>query len=521
MRVAAYARVSTDRDDQNNSFESQVNYFESYIESRADWILTKVYADEGVTGTSTKERLGFKSMIEDAMAGEFDLIITKEVSRFARNTLDSIAYTRKLKERDVFVCFMLDGIDTSQPDAELRLTLMAALAQEESRKTSERVKWGQKRRMEAGVVFGRDMLGYKVKNGRLEIEPAGAEVVRLIFRKYVNEGKGAWVIAKELEQEGISPANPGRRGGAGWSPSVILKILKNEKYVGDLCQKKTWTKNYLDHKKRSNRNDEEMVYIKNHHEEIAIVGRELWEAAQEEIKKRAAKREDGEKHSAAYWCSGRIFCGECGGRYTPKSKRLAYGGERIYFRCFNRAVKGKDCGSGYINIKCLEQILWNIITLILNDRENVLREIIMDMAEFKACQGFGEMRNYIKAAEEKRKRLISLFIDGKISNDEFKAEEEKAEREKALLEKCLWSGKGRAESLEERRAEILAVAREVIFSEKGCKNIFSSVVERIEVYRGCIAVKLKGIGCAVEAEYEVRGRGDKYRAEIKAVRKMR
>ena len=166
-----------------------------------------------------------------------------------------------LKDRNVDVVFVLDGIDTREPDFELKLAIFSAIAQEESRKTSERVKWGQKRQMEKGVVFGRSLLGYKVYKGKLYLIEEEAEVVRLIFHKYVNEGKGTHIIARELKEAGIKPYDPDGRAKYknDWSNTQILRVLRNEKYVGDLCQKKTYTKNYLDHKKRYNRGEEDMV----------------------------------------------------------------------------------------------------------------------------------------------------------------------------------------------------------------------------------------------------------------------
>ena len=189
LKVAVYCRVSTDKDDQKNSFEGQKQYFTEYINSRPDWELVNVYADEGITGTSTKKRKEFNMMIHDAKCGLFDLIITKEVSRFARNTVDVLKYTRELKELNIGVLFINDNINTLDKDGELRLTIMASIAQEESRKTSERVKWGQQRRMEQGVVFGRNILGYNLKNGVLTINEEEARLVRHIYNKYL-EGKG-------------------------------------------------------------------------------------------------------------------------------------------------------------------------------------------------------------------------------------------------------------------------------------------------------------------------------------------
>ena len=223
LRVAAYARVSTDKEDQTNSLLSQRSYFADYITHHEGWQLSEVYYDEGISGTQIKKRSGFKKMIQDALNGDVDLIITKEVARFARNTVDTLSYTRKLKSAGVGVIFTIDNIDTRDADGELRLTIMASIAQEESRKTSERVKWGQKRQMEKGVVFGRDLLGYTVQNGQLHINEEEVPIVQAIFHKYTNEGKGTWTIANELLAEGMRPKRI-----ALWSNVVILRVLRNE-----------------------------------------------------------------------------------------------------------------------------------------------------------------------------------------------------------------------------------------------------------------------------------------------------
>lgn len=283
LRTAAYCRVSTDREEQAQSLHSQQQYFAEYIRQQEDWTLIGIYYDEGISGTQTKKRSGFNRMINDAMEGQIDLILTKEVSRFARNTVDALAYTRMLRERSIGVIFILDHIDTRDCDGELRLTLMASLAQEESRKISERVKWGQKRRMEQGIVFGRDLLGYTVREGRLSINKPEAFIVRRIFHKYTEEGKSARQIAAELLEEGFSPKYAAR-----WAPGVIIKILKNEKYVGDLRQKKTITPDYLTHLKKSNHGEEAFITITDHH--IPIIERELWNRTQAELARRSRRR---------------------------------------------------------------------------------------------------------------------------------------------------------------------------------------------------------------------------------------
>ena len=202
LQVAAYCRVSTDKEDQANSFEAQQRYFREYIQRQPDWELQGIYADEGFSGTSTNKRVEFNKMLHAAELGQIDLIVTKEVSRFTRNTVDALQITRELRRRGVGVLFLNDSLDTRTNDGELRLTIMSSVAQDESRKTSERSKWGQTRSMEKGVVFGGSLLGYDVIGGKMTVNPEGAEVVRLIFHKYLQERKGCSTIARELREAG-------------------------------------------------------------------------------------------------------------------------------------------------------------------------------------------------------------------------------------------------------------------------------------------------------------------------------
>ena len=332
-KVAAYCRVSTDHEDQANSFESQQRYFRQYIKRNPDWELYGIFADEGISGTSTKKRKEFNRMIACAKSGEFDLILTKEISRFARNTLDSIYYTRDLKKHGVGVIFLNDNINTLDGDAELRLAILSSIAQEESRKTSERVKWGQKRRMEQGVVFGRSMLGYDVKDGRMTINEEGAKVVRRIFHKFVNEGKGTHVIARELREEGICPMRAKE-----WSNTVILRVIRNEKYCGDLVQKKTYTPDFLSHEKKYNRGQEEFVIIKDHHE--PIISRELFEKANRMLDARSLSQEGVAKHSNRYPFSGKIKCGCCGSGYVARYKTRKDGSKYKAWRCGKASKHG-------------------------------------------------------------------------------------------------------------------------------------------------------------------------------------
>lgn len=333
-RVAAYCRVSTDKEDQENSFDSQQRYFRQYIERNPDWELYEIFADEGITGTNTRKRKEFNRMVACAANGDFDLIITKEISRFARNTLDSIYYTRELKKHGVGVVFLNDNINTLDGDAELRLAIMSSIAQEESRRTSERVKWGQKRRMEQGVVFGRSMLGYDVKDGKMYINEEGAGIVRLIFHKFVDEGKGTHVIARELREEGVRPMRAKE-----WQNTVILRILRNEKYCGDLVQKKTYTPDFLSHQKKYNRGQEEFVIIKDHHE--PIISRELFDKANRILDLKSGSQNGKSKYSNRYPFSGKIKCGRCGAGYVARYKTRKDGSRYKAWRCYEAAAHGR------------------------------------------------------------------------------------------------------------------------------------------------------------------------------------
>lgn len=332
-RVAAYCRVSTDREDQANSFENQRLFFKRYIEQNPDWELSEIFADEGITGTNTKKRGEFNRMISCAKNGAFDLILTKEISRFARNTLDSIFYTRELKQHGVGVFFLNDNIHTLDADAELRLAILSSIAQEESRRTSERVKWGQKRQMEKGVVFGRSMLGYDIKHGTMHINEEGADVVRLIFHKFVNEKKGCQMIARELLEAGIRPMYADE-----WHSTVILRILRNEKYCGDLVQKKTYTPDYLSHEKKTNRGQEEFVILKDHHE--PIIPRGLFETANQMLDAKSLTQKGHAKHSNRYPFSGKIKCARCGASYVARYKTRKDGSKYKAWRCLE-GIKNK------------------------------------------------------------------------------------------------------------------------------------------------------------------------------------
>ncbi|WP_300863701.1 recombinase family protein [uncultured Acetatifactor sp.] len=427
-KVAAYCRVSTDNDDQANSFESQQRYFRQYIERNPDWELYAIFADEGISGTNTKKRKEFNRMIACAKNGDFDLIITKEISRFARNILDSIFYTRDLKKHGVGVIFLNDNINTLDGDAELRLAIMSSIAQEESRKTSERVKWGQKRQMEQGVVFGRSMLGYDVKDGKMTINEDGAKIVRLIFRKFVDEGKGTHVIARELREEGISPMRVKE-----WSNTVILRVIRNEKYCGDLVQKKTYTPDFLSHEKKVNLGQEEFVILKDHHE--PIISRELFDKANRILDAKSLSQEGKAKHSNRYPFSGKIKCGRCGASYVARYKTRKDGSQYKAWRCFEGAKHGSPhidkagnqvgCSGTSIRNEEAIHIMYLVCKQLTIDRQKIADNLIKTIQKVISLDMTGADTNTLEekkeAAQKKRTDLIDLYTSGDIDHDEFTA----------------------------------------------------------------------------------------------------
>lgn len=460
-KVAAYCRVSTDNEDQANSFESQQRYFKQYIEHHPDWELYEIFADEGISGTNTKKRKQFNRMIACAKNGDFDLIITKEISRFARNTLDSIYYTRDLKKHGVAVIFMNDGINTMDGDAELRLAIMSSIAQEESRKTSERVKWGQKRQMEQGVVFGRSMLGYDVRGGKMYINEEGAKIVRLIFHKFVNEGKGTHVIARELREEGIRPMRVKE-----WQNTVILRVIRNEKYCGDLVQKKTYTPDFLSHEKKYNRGQEEFVIIKDHHE--PIISRELFEKANRILDEKSLSQEGKAKHSNRYPFSGKIKCGRCGASYVARYKTRKDGSQYKAWRCFEGAKHGRPhidkvgnqvgCSGESIRNEDAIYLMYLVCKELKMNRQKIISNLTKTIEAVISMDITGTNTNAlavkIEEAKKKRTGLIELYTSGDIDKSEFTALRAKYDEEIEQL-KSMADGIEKQQDMINKQRELL------------------------------------------------------------------
>lgn len=496
--VASYCRVSTDKDDQANSFAAQQRYFKEYIDRQPDWELYEVYADEGITGTSTKKRTNFNRMIHDAHMGKFKLIITKEVSRFSRNILDTISFTRELKSLGVGVLFMNDGISTLEPDAELRLSIMGSIAQEESRKTSTRVKWGQTRQMERGVVFGTSMLGYDVKDGKLSINPEGAEIARLIFHKYAVEKKGTTVIARELREAGYQTYH----GSTNWSNSHIVKILKNEKYVGDLTQKKTFTPDYLTHAKKYNHGEEEMITITNHHE--PIISREIWNIAQVELQKRNRHGELGAGHSNRYVFSGKIKCGECGYSFVSRYKKRKDGTKYRKWGCLAATdhntgrvdAEGNPVGCNIgrmLRDEVAMDILRQGIQSLQMDTDWIIRNVsalaleAIREGETESADTEDRLQYQMDQLTKKKEAVLDAFFSQTVTKEEMRLMNERYDQELAALDQRMQAVREKQKLCYDAGSladDVRQKVKAIVCGETDSEVFYKKILDHMTVYRG-------------------------------------
>lgn len=337
LNVAAYCRVSTRFEQQENSFEAQVKHFTEKISANPRWSFVGIYSDQGKAATSTKRRDSFNDLIEDCYAGKIDLILTKSISRFARNTVDLLRIVRELKDIHVRIIFEKENIDTMDNTGELLITILSSQAQEESRNISENTRWGIIRKFEQGMVLinHNRFMGYtKDADGKLIIVPEEAEVVKKIYDLYL-QGLGTYKIAKILEGERVKTA----AGKDKWYGSSVHKILTSEKYIGDAMLQKTYTIDFLTKKRVKNDGYVKRYYIENNHE--AIISREQYYIVQQELKRRNSKMVSGVRHSGKYPFSGMISCGKCNSKYI----RITWYGKNDkrkipVWRCGERARSG-------------------------------------------------------------------------------------------------------------------------------------------------------------------------------------
>lgn len=402
-RTAAYARVSTDSDEQETSFEAQVEYYTKYISERSELELIKVYTDEGISALNTKSRSGFNQMIADALDGKLDLIITKSVSRFARNTVDSLTAVRNLKAAGVEVYFEKENIWTFDGKGELLITIMSSLAQEESRSISENVTWGKRRSFEQGNVYlpYARFMGYeRGEDGRPRIVEAEAKIIRDIFSQYLH-GMTPNAIARELTKRGIH--SPG--GKEKWSVSTVRSVLQNEKYKGEAILQKSITTDYLQKTRKKNEGEAPQYYVKESHK--PIIQPEVFDLVQDELRKH---RNGGKTRTCSHAFSSRIICGECGGHFGHKTWRTTLGGERtsrVIWQCNEKyRVKGKvNCQTPHLTDEQIEHAFVTAFNQLLGNKARYIADY---EPIIKMLTDTGALESEAADLQEKQKELYTL-----------------------------------------------------------------------------------------------------------------
>ena len=364
-RTAAYARVSTDSEEQLTSYSAQVDYYTNYIKSRDDWEFVSVYTDEGITGTNTKHREGFKRMVADALAGKIDLIVTKSVSRFARNTVDSLTTVRQLKEKGVEIYFEKENIWTLDSKGELLITIMSSLAQEESRSISENCTWGQRKRFADGKVtvpFKR-FLGYdRGPDGNLVLNKDEAVIIRRIYSMFL-QGMTPHGIAARLTADGIK--SPG--GKDKWNAGAVRSILTNEKYKGDALLQKSYTVDFLTKKKKVNEGEIPQYYVEGNHE--AIIQPEVFELVQRELARR--KGSTG-KPSGVHIYSSKIKCGQCGSWYGSKVWHSKTKYRKCVWRCNRKFDNEQHCTTPHFTETEIQAMFIVVVNQLISQKESII-----------------------------------------------------------------------------------------------------------------------------------------------------
>ena len=461
MRVAAYCRVSTDSEEQLNSYEAQKSYYTQKIQDSPDWEMAGIYADEGITGTSLKKRTEFKKMITACKRGHIDLIITKSLSRFARNTVDCLETVRLLKANGIGVYFEKENINTLTESSEFLITLFSGFAQAESESLSKNVAWGKAKSAEAGkVTFQyKKMLGYrKGADGQPEIVPEEAEVIKRIYHRYL-DGCTLGQIKRELDEDKV----PTAQGVDSWSPAIIHNILTNEKYIGDALLQKTYITDCISKKVKKNQGERAMYYVENNHP--AIISREVFDQVRNEMTRRSSKRKvlqkSGKtelgKYSGKYALTELLVCGECGSPY----KRVTWarnGKKRIVWRCVSRLEFGtKYCH----NSPTLDESkLHSAILAAMNEFAAIRQEVCPDvlaMAE-EAKQALSqagakllELKKHLEAVSREQSDLLDRLLEN-MGDAELNAKMKALTDEKKSLKAQILDTQQMEVSLEEQAA---------------------------------------------------------------------
>ena len=490
LRVTFYARVSTEKFEQVSSLENQIQYYTDFIQRNSNWQYVEGYVDEGISGTSTKNRDSFLRMIADAKKGLFDFIITKEISRFSRSTLDSILYTQELLEHGVGVLFQNDNINTLDTDSEFRLVVMAGVAQDEVRKLSERLKFGFRQSIQNGRVLGNDSIwGYDKKNCRLTVNEEEAAAVRLIFQLYATGEYGLRRLSQELYQRGFAS-----REGNAFNVLTLRHILQNPKYKGWYCGNKTKS---IDYRRKKNVPLEESEWVCHPDPAIpALVSEELWNRANTLYKSRKKQlRKSGADFHSRYPYSNKLFCEEHGTPFYRQVLRSGRGEQEVW-QCRVYRQRGRaGCAAPQVKSAELDEMMAVLFRETVTEKEELidkLLEVIGTAEEREKETGKGKhLEREVRQVEIRKEKLLSLNFRGIISDEEFKTRNDGFSRQLETLLLLRESMRAQQEQDGERRTEIRSVLREVMGLTAGIDSeLAAAILERVVVKKESSRQKL-------------------------------
>ena len=501
LRVAAYCRVSTDGQEQINSYNSQLQYYRDYISKNPEWVMVGIYADKAITGTNADKRPDFMRMINDCLNDEIDMIVTKSISRFARNTVDTLHYVRMLKERGKAIYFEEEHINTLSMDGEMMLTVLSSVAQQEVHNTSEHVKKGLKMKMERGELVGfQGCLGYDYdpQTKSISVNEEEAETIRYIFRRYL-EGAGCTVIARECSTLGFKT----KTGATKWHESGIRSILRNEKYTGDILLGKTFTVDPITKKRLRNFGEQDKYYLQDHHE--AIVTKEEFMAAQKLLDSRGTPRRlvDGkrqERMTRQYPLSCMVKCGYCGANFTRRHWHKGEGYDKVMWQCVKNTKGGKKacaCSKG-IPEDVLEGAFVDAYNTLCKTHKTTFSALYDDIRkefEEKDLDGLIQ-KNEKKLAtlESKRKKLVDLKLNDGIDESTYESAYKdmtgKIDAIKMDIER-LKEDKLKMDDMQYRLASIETMVKDGNEITEFNRYLFDAMVEKMVVGEGDDPYKIK------------------------------
>lgn len=488
LNVCFYARVSTDKDEQLHSLSNQISFFNDYISKVPNWEFVGSYIDEGISGTSVNKREEFLRMIDDAKKHKFDLILTKEISRFSRSTLDSIMYTQELLVNGVGVYFLNDNINTILPDSELRLTMMSSIAQDEVRRLSERVSFGMRRSIDNGVVLGcSNIYGYVKDKGKLVIDEEQAEMIKIIFDRYANTTDGLSKVSRYLEAQGYKS-----RTGKRIDTTILTRIIENPKYKGYYCGHKSKILDYRT-KQKKKLNESDWIIYKDYDNVPPIVSEELWERANMKLKQRqdsftnrAVKKEVFQNR---YTYSGKIYCG-CHNLTYHRSSAGKRKNNPVWECQVYRKESLKGCSNPRVFELELDEVFKDMFNKLFKKRNNIFNEILNECKNYlKTNNNEVEIKNLeskISLLNNKKDKLLELVMEEYLFKEDYKKQVDLINEDLNIYQNKineLQSNKKDKNYIENKINEIKNILEKYLEDNECYNDVFNEIIDRIIVHK--------------------------------------